>query len=64
MHVFDVTLVFHRAASQFVRLAETDAAFDTTARHPDRKAVAVMITARSFFVFSRRLATKFTAPDD
>ena len=64
VHVLDVERLLDSGAAKFIRLPNTHAALDATARHPRCEAIAIVITTRALGILSRWLATKLTTPND
>ena len=61
VEVVDVDDVLDRVVAEVVGLAVADAALDAAARHPDREALDVVVTA---VALGHRRATELAAPDD
>src|SRR5262245_52541244 len=62
--MFDMEAVANGSRPEFIRLADSDAAFHSAACHPHGEAIGVVITARAVGVFGSGLSAKLAAPDD
>ena len=56
--------VTHSLPTEFVRLANANAAFDATSGHPHGETVGIVVTTRALGILSGGLATKLTTPDN